>query len=434
MHHWARALWRFNRSLTGEGNRRTLQFLRSQLSNLNIRGIPSGAKVFDWCVPQEWACREGFIVTPTGNKICNFAQNNLHLVGYSVPVNRVMPLQELRRYLHYLPSQPRFIPYVTSYYDRNWGFCLTFDEYKLLPDGDYHVFIDSEHFDGEMIYADMLIQGSCDSEILLSTYFCHPSMANNELSGPVLVTMLGRWLLENQKRLKYSYRLVYVPETVGAIAYLSQNHEHLSKSVIAGYQVTCVGDDRAYSYVSSPYGDTISDEVARSVLSEVSPDYKAYSYLDRGSDERQYCSPNLRLPIASICRSKYGTYPEYHTSADDLINVVTPQGLQGAFDVYIRCIERIENKEWSETSKNRALRSGCPLMQIIGEPQLGRRGLYHEMGHGHNPYSSREIINIIAYCDGSNDAKDIAAITGIDESRCLTILSQLASHKLVAYV
>ena len=317
IHELAKKLWPFNRSLTGKGVRQTLNEISKHLPRLSIKSIKSGSKVFDWIIPKEWHVREAYIVTPTGKKICDFSKNNLHLLGYSTSFSGELKLSELKKHLYTLPEQPKAIPYVTSYYEERWGFCLAQDQFNTLKDGIYKVVIDTTLFNGVMNYGELLIKGKSDKEILLSTYICHPSMANNELSGPAVVTFLAKWLLEASK-LEYSYRIIFVPETIGSIAYLSLNYKKMKSKTIAGFNVTCVGDDRAYSYLPSRNGRTLSDLIAKHVLKWIDKNYITYSWLDRGSDERQYCAPGIDLPIASILRTKYGMYPEYHSSLDDL--------------------------------------------------------------------------------------------------------------------
>lgn len=271
-----------------------------------------------------------------------------------------LKLHQLKKHLHTLPDQPNAIPYVTSYYRENWGFCLKHNDLKILKDGTYKVVIKSSLFNGRLNYGELLLKGKSPKEIFLSTYICHPSMANNELSGPTVVTYLAKWLQEIPKT-RFSYRIVFVPETIGSIAYLKNNLKIMKKNIFAGYNVSCVGDDRSYSYIPSRNGKTISDIVARHVLKWIDPNFIKYSWLDRASDERQYCAPGVDLPVASIMRTKYGEYPEYHTSFDDLKNVVTPKGLNGGYWAIRRAIEAIE--------KNKKLKTS-----ILCEPFMTKRG------------------------------------------------------------
>ena len=328
IHDFARQLWPINRSITGDGVRETLARIKTHIPNLAIHEVPSGTPVFDWTVPKEWRVNSAWIKTPSGEKICEFSKSNLHLVGYSTPIHKTMSLNELQSHLYSLPEQRNAIPYITSYYKERWGFCLTEEQRESLNDGEYEVFIDSELFDGSLTYGDAKFEGDTEEEVLLSTYVCHPSLANNELSGPTVVTYLAKWIA-SLKRRRYTYRLVFIPETIGSITYLSRNIDVLKNSIVAGFNVSCVGDDRNYSFLPSRRGDTLSDIVAKHVLGSLNKNYVRYQWTDRGSDERQYCAPLIDLPIASIMRTKYGEYDEYHTSLDDLETVVTPSGLGG---------------------------------------------------------------------------------------------------------
>lgn len=418
MHALARQLWPINRSLTGDGVRETLACLKSQhLPTLQVHEVPTGTAVFDWIVPREWSVREAYIRTPDGRRICDFQQNNLHLVGYSVPVRQTMSLAALNEHLHSLPDQPDAIPYVTSYYAEHWGFCLRHDQRLALEEGDYEVCIDARLFDGHLTYGELLIPGQSTEEVFLSTYVCHPSMANNELSGPCVTTFIARWLAALPDR-RYSYRIVFVPETIGAITYLSRHLPLLQQRVIAGFNLTCIGDDRAYSYLPSRAGDTLSDTVARHVLRWIDPAYRSYPWRSRGSDERQYCAPGVDLPVASIMRSKYATYPEYHTSLDNLTDVVTPSGLAGGFLAVQRAIEAIE-------------RNVKPRMTVLCEPQLGRRGLYPTLSTTGSADGVQLLMELITWSDGRHTLIEIAERCDVPVWALYPLVDQLQAHGLM---
>lgn len=418
IHELAKTLWPFNRSLTGKGVRQTLNVISKHLPRLNIKSIKSGSKVFDWIIPKEWHVREAYIVTPTGKKICDFSKNNLHLLGYSTPFKGELKLSELKKHLYTLPEQPKAIPYVTSYYEKRWGFCLTQNQFNSLKDGIYKVVIDSTLFDGVLNYGELLIKGRSDKEILLSTYICHPSMANNELSGPTVVTFLAKWLLEASK-LEYSYRIIFVPETIGSIAYLSLNYKKMKSKTIAGFNVTCVGDDRAYSYLPSRNGQTLSDLIAKHVLKWIDKNYITYSWLDRGSDERQYCAPGIDLPIASILRTKYGMYSEYHTSLDDLKKVVTPKGLNGGYWAINKALEAIEkNKKYK--------------VNVLCEPQMGKRGLYPTLSTKKFDKEVKLTMNFISLCDGESSLLEIAESLNVPIWQLYDLVEKLESHNLIS--
>ena len=403
MHQWAADLFKVNRSITGEGVRETLSYFSDLIPELEIKSIPSGSKAFDWTIPDEWSIKEAYIEDELGNRIVDFSVNNLHIVGYSIAVNQWMELDELQNFLYSLPDQPDAIPYITSYYSESWGFCITDKQRNALKSGLYRVYIDSDIFPGELNYGELVIPGNTNEEVLLSTYICHPSMANNELSGPVVTAALSQWLLSLKQR-KYTYRIIFIPETIGSIAYLSKNLTHMKKHTIAGYVVTCIGDNRAYSFMPSRNGNTLADRAAIHSLNNNVKEFNYYSYLDRGSDERQYCSPGVDLPVCSIMRSKYGTFPEYHTSLDDL-TLISPEGLEGGFNVLKKTIEILESNNYY-------------LSLVICEPQLGKRGLYPNISTKDTHKNTLTMMNLIAYADGTIDLIDLA--NKIDEN--ITIL------------
>jgi aminopeptidase-like protein len=416
MHLWAQDLFPICRSLTGDGVRDTLRYLSKLLPGLEIKEVPSGSKVLDWTIPNEWNPREAWIADETGKRIIDFSENNLHLVGYSEPADLILLREELDAHLYSLPDQPNAIPYVTSYYSRGWGFCVSEQQRAEIGAGPFHIYIDAELGPGSLTYAELVIPGESNEEILLSTYVCHPSMANNELSGPVVTTALAQWIASLKER-KYTYRIVFVPETIGSITYIALNQEILRRNTKAGWVVTCIGDNRKYSYVPSRMGNTTADKVSRQILSELPMGFDEYSFLDRGSDERQWCAPGIDLPVCSVMRSKYGTYPEYHTSLDDL-SFVTPTGLAGGFDALRRCLTLME--------KNRFWRA-----VHIGEPQLGPRGLYPTTSYKGSADHVKTMMDVLAYCDGNHDVVDLCQRVGATSDVVVGILEKLAKADLI---
>ena len=414
MHDLATRLFPICRSITGDGVRQTLAILGEYLPGLTVHEVPTGAAAFDWFVPDEWNIRAAWIEGPGGERIVDFADSNLHVVGYSEPVDLTLSLSDLQEHLHSDPDFPDAIPYVTSYYRRSWGFCLTHRQREALAEGTYRVVIDSTLQPGHLTYAELLIPGETTDEVFLSTYVCHPSLGNNELSGPVVMTALARWLRERPRR--FTYRIVFVPESIGALVYTSRNLEHLRSRVVAGFNLTCIGDDGDYSYLASRLGSTPIDRIARRIV-QATPQPVMYTYLARGSDERTYCAPGVDLPLISLMRTKYGAYPGYHTSMDDL-TLITPSGLQGGLDLVRDCITEFEQSHYY-------------LTPVCGEPQLGRRGLYHAV---HARTVADEVLlrtHVLAYCDGRHSVRDIAELCETDEQTIQALLDELLEHDLV---
>ncbi|HFW6663878.1 TPA: DUF4910 domain-containing protein, partial [Campylobacter jejuni] len=378
--------------------------------------IKSGTKVFDWIVPDEWNVKEAYIITPEGEKICDFKKHNLHLLNYSEAIDQEIELEELQDHLYSIEEMPDAIPYVTSYYKRRWGFCLAHNERKKLKKGKYKVYIDTKHDEnGVLDYADFILPSTQNSkdEILISTYLCHPSMANNELSGPVVAIFLAKWLLSLKER-KYNYRFVIIPETIGSIVYLSKHLEHLKKHVKAGFVLSCLGDDHAYSLIHTPKENTLSDKVALHTLKN-KENFKAFSFLDRGSDERQYNAPLVNLGIVGVSRTKYGEYKQYHTSKDDL-NFISEKGLMGGLQSMQEIILNLEINTVYENT-------------IVCEPNLGKRGLYHTLSTANDiPLAC----NFLAYCDGENDIIDIANILNMQAYEFKELLEKILEYKLLS--
>lgn len=404
------------RSITGDGVRATLDAIKQHIPNLMVHEVATGTPAFDWTVPDEWNIRSARLIGPDGKVVVDFADHNLHVLGYSEPVDQQLSLEDLQSHLYSLPDKPNAIPYVTSYYTRRWGFCLPHSVREALKPGTYHATIDSDLKPGSLTYGELILPGEQESEVLLSTYVCHPSMANNELSGPAVTTWLVKWLMQQPRR--HTYRIVFIPETIGSIVYLSRNLEHMKKATVAGFNISCIGDERCYSYLASRDGNTLSDRVAQYVLAKKDPNFKSYSYLDRGSDERQYCAPGVDLPVCSVMRSKYAEYPEYHTSLDNL-DFVSPQGLGGGYDALQQCLELIErNRYWTGT--------------VICEPQLGKHGLYPTLSDADTHAKVRTMKNVIAYSDGSRDLLELAQTIGADVFECADMAEKLARHGVLS--
>ncbi|MBF9022599.1 DUF4910 domain-containing protein [Rhodobacterales bacterium FZCC0069] len=416
MYDWAKKLFPINRSILGDGIRETLSFIAENLDGVKIHSVPTGTKVFDWDVPQEWSIEEAYIEDAAGNRIIDFNECNLHVVGYSSPVDTWMSAKDLQKKLHSIPDLPNAIPYVTSYYSRDWGFCIPHKLMPLFENGNFHAVIKSSFKDGFLNYGELVLKGETDQEVFISTYVCHPSMANNELSGPVLAMALARWL-SAQKNLKYTYRFIFIPETIGSITYLSKNYVKLKKSVIAGFNLTCVGDERAYSYMPSADRNSLVDRVARIIYRSRHINYKEYSLLERGSDERQYCWPGIELPVVSLMRSKYWTYPEYHTSLDNLA-FITPKGLLESFNLHVDCLSLIE--------KN------CTYIPAtLCEPNLGRRKMYPTISTLNEKSKSRDLLDLMFYMRDGRTLVDLIEFLDKPYDYVVSLIDELLEAQLI---
>ena len=420
----AERIFPYNRSITGDGVRKTLADIRDHIAgfdiDLKMYEVPSGTQAFDWTVPKEWAIREAYIEDESGTHIIDMKDSNLHVLGYSTPVDKWVSLEELKEYIYVEEDQPEVIPYVTSYYKERYGFCMSKTQRDALKPGRYHMYIDSELFDGVLNYAEAIIPGETDEEILFSTYVCHPSMADNECSGPALAAELIRAISMMERR-KYTYRFVFAPETIGSITYLSLD-DHvpwLKKHLKAGFVLSCVGDDKDYSMIHSRYADTIADRALLNVI-RYKDKHTEYGFAQRGSDERQYNAPGVDLPVVCFCRSKFGTFPEYHTSADDM-NFVSPTGFQGSYVAMMEVVQILErNVKYS--------------MKVLCEPQLGRRGLYLDISR--KGIYDRILVqrDVIAYSDGRNDLLDLSERIGVPVSEIIDIIDRLLENDLIEEV
>jgi aminopeptidase-like protein len=392
-------LWPICRSITGDGLRESFKILQEVIP-LELTEVATGTKCFDWEVPKEWNIRDAYILDPSGNKIVDFKMNNLHVVNYSVPVNKKIDLAELKKHLHFIEAMPDAIPYITSYYKETWGFCMTYTEYKKLESGLYTVYIDSELKVGSLTYGDLVLKGESDQEVLFSSYLCHPSMANNELSGPLCLAFLYRKMAELPKR-KYTYRFIIAPETIGIIAYLSKHGMYMKEKTIAGYVLTCCGDSGSLVYKKSKQVNSLADQIAEHVLKHQDLPYEIIPFAVGGSDERQYCSPGFNMPVGSLTRSMYQRYKEYHTSLDNK-SFISFEAMEDTINRYFQFVKAIEMNEHYATN--------IPYC----EPQLGKRGLYPSSV---NPLDARELIHnrmhFLTYADGDHSLLEIANLKNV---------------------
>ena len=412
---WAKDLFSICRSITGDGTRMTLSYFEKINPEFRRLKFKTGQKVFDWEIPKEWNIKDAYLEHESGERYAEFKKCNLHIVGYSKPVNKKISKKELLNYIHTQKDQPDSIPYVTSYYKERWGFCLSENQKSKLPDGNYKVIIDSDLKNGNLELSDAIFKGKTKKEIFFSSYICHPSMANNELSGPVLLNAIMHYIKSNYPKSKFTYRFVLLPETIGSIAYLSKFMKVMKSNMICGFNLTCVGDERAYSYVGSRKGNTLADDAIEAALFGLS-NVKKYSYLDRGSDERQYCAPGIDLPVCCFSRSR-SEYPEYHTHKDNF-NVVTQKGLEGSFNVVKKIIDAIELELYPKTT-------------MFGEPNLGKRGLYPTLSQKGKYDNTRLRMNLIAQSDGMTNIFKIAKLLKEPLDKLCNEYSLLKSKKVL---
>jgi aminopeptidase-like protein len=396
LHQFAAKLYPICRSITGNGIRQSLRMIQERIP-IEILEVPSGTQVFDWTVPKEWNIKDAFIRDSTGRCIVDFKNCNLHVVNYSTPIRAKLPLSELKKRIHSIPSHPDWIPYRTSYYKEDWGFCLSQNQLEKMHDANYEVCIDSTLADGSLSYGEYFLKGKSEQEILISCHACHPSLANDNLSGIAVATHLAQML--SNKNLRYSYRFLFIPGTIGAIAWLSRNREAASR-VRGGLVLACLGDRSAFHYKKSRQGDSEIDRAAAHVLGQAATASEILPFSPTGYDERQYCSAGFNLAVGCLTRGVWGTFPEYHTSADNL-EFVVPDSLAESFAICVEILTVLE-----ENAYYRNLFPFC-------EPQLGKRGLYHSVG-GRPP---DQVINarlwVLNLSDGQNSLLDIAERSGL---------------------
>lgn len=379
------------RSITGNGFRQSMEILQRHIP-LRIEEVASGTKVFDWTVPKEWNIRDAYVKNEEGRKVIDFRNSNLHVLGYSVPINRRMSMEELRPHLFTLPEHPDWIPYRTSYYEENWGFCLSHRDYLELGDGQYEVFIDSDLESGSLTYGELYLPGSGQEEILISCHACHPSLCNDNLSGVGVATMLAKQISLTPHR--YSYRFLFIPGTIGAITWLARNEDTIPH-IRHGLVLAGVGDLSRITYKRSRLGDADIDRAAFHVLQNSGLEYEIVDFDPYGYDERQYCSPGFNLPVGCLSRAPSGTYPEYHTSADDL-DFIKLDRLEESLCIVSEALHLLE--------RNRTYMNMNPKC----EPQLGKRGLYSSIGE-----AEHALLWVLNLSDGSHDLLGIAEKAGM---------------------
>ncbi len=418
MHELISELYPICRSITGNGFRSTLRAIEKHLP-LTVHEVPSGSEVFDWTVPKEWNIRDAYIKDPTGRRVVDFQQSNLHVVNYSTPINRRMTLQDLRPHLHTLPDKPDWIPYRTTYYNEDWGFCLSHSQFLALEDVEYEVCIDSSLEPGSLTYGETLIPGAISDEVLISCHACHPSLANDNLSGIAVATFLAQYL--RAQSLKHSFRFLFIPGTIGSVTWLSQN-EAVVPRIKHGLVLTCLGDSGMSTYKRSRRGNTEIDRAAEHILKQSGQAYEIQDFFPYGYDERQYCSPGFNLAVGCFTRTPHGRFPEYHTSADNL-EFVRPEYLADSFAKTLGIVNVIEhNARYINTNPK------C-------EPQLGKRGLYDAVG-GQSDTKTRQLamLWVLNLSDGEHSLLDIAERAGMPFRLIHEVAQVLRQHELLHVV
>lgn len=404
------------RSITGNGVRETLNIIKGYIP-VEINEVPTGTEVFDWTVPKEWNIKDAYIKNSKGEKVVDFKTSNLHVVNYSVPVKKVMPLEELKAHLFTLPDYPERIPYRTSYYKETWGFCLSHEQLLAMQDGEYEVYIDSTLEPGSLTYGEYYLPGASQDEILISCHICHPSLCNDNLSGIALATFLAQHLSQVSQR-RYSYRFVFIPGTIGSVTWLALNENQVHK-IKHGLVVTGVGDPGKFTYKLSRRGNADVDRAVIHVLKHSGQEHQIIDFFPYGYDERQYCSPGFNLPVGCFMRSSHGQYSEYHTSADNL-SFVQPQCLTDSFAQFLSTLDILENNQtyFNQNPK-------C-------EPRLGKRGLYRAVGgHAEEQVNEIALLWVLNLSDGEHTLLDIAERSKMSFDVIKKAANALVQHDLL---
>ena len=415
MHGLMHELYPICRSITGDGVRQTLNILQKDIP-LDVHEVASGTKVFDWTVPKEWNIKDAYVKNSKGEKIIDFKKSNLHVLNYSVPVYKTVSLEELKKHLFTLPEHPDWIPYRTSYYSENWGFCINHNQFEKLEQDTYEVCIDSSLEDGHLTYGEYFIKGQISAEILVSCHICHPSLCNDNLSGIALTTFLAKHL--SKLSMHYSYRFIFIPGTIGSITWLSVNENRLS-DIKHGLVAACVGDCGKFNYKKSRQGNAEIDRAVLNALKHSGFEFNVIDFFPFGYDERQYCSPGFNLPVGCLMRTPHGEYPEYHTSADNL-KLVSPECLEESINVFFSIINILENNKIYLN-----LNPKC-------EPQLGKRGLYDAIGGtGDSREKQLTMLWVLNLSDGKHSLLDISEKSNLEISLIIKIVDILLKHNLL---
>ena len=415
LYEFVEELYPICRSITGDGVRATLRTIAREIP-IEIKEVPSGTHVLDWTVPREWNIRDAWIKDPQGRRVVDFRAHNLHVVNYSVPVNARLTLDELLPHLHTLPDNPDWIPYRTTYYDEAWGFCLSQRQLEALLPGEYEVVIDSELKVGALVYGELVLPGTSDDEILISTHVCHPSLCDDNLTGISISVNLAREMLGRTDR-RHTLRFLYAPGTIGAITWLHQNRDTAHR-IKHGLTLTCLGDNHPFTYKRTVTGKAEIDHVVEHVLAHCGLPHQIIEFFPYGYDERQYNSPGFRLAVGSLMRGRHGQFPEYHTSGDNL-DFISDERMRESYELILSILETLDG--------NRTYRNTAPY----GEPQLGARGLYRALGGTSIPNLQLAMLWTLNLSDGQNSLLDIARRAGISFHSVRTAANLLVEHELL---